>query len=58
MLEPCGEEKQLDLCEMHSTEIIILGLKGDLILTSLINIHEDNFTKAVTKLCQGGHGNI
>lgn len=30
MLEPCGEEKQLDMCEMHSKEIIILGLKGDL----------------------------
>ena len=30
MLEPCGEEKQLDMCEMHSKQIIILGLKGDL----------------------------
>ena len=30
MLEPCGEEKQLDLCGMHSKENIILGLKGDL----------------------------
>ena len=30
MLEPCGEEKQPDMCEMHSKEIVILGLKGDL----------------------------
>lgn len=30
ILEPCGEEKQLDVYEVLSREIIILGLKSDL----------------------------